>query len=293
MHPTFFFRAAVAVTAAALAAPSLSAQQASFHGIAWGTSPDSVRSVMEGFGYHDVEVDSLGDLRFSTPSAQTVATFSVGRLVAVKVLNAVEARALDSRFAATADSLRAALGAPTDVRAPYVAWARGVSMVWVRKEAAAGDNPPLVTVIYQGPGLVDEMRLRESGKALPALPDGWLALSSNDFERFAIDTASMAARGNGIYRVRLRRSFAAVQPDPSGSFDTLILGWDVDCTRRRLQLRTRTAIRGGRVVRTDSGTTIWVPAAPGTSNAWELDIVCHYVGTSRSTPAGAAAPAGS
>lgn len=280
-------RAALALAALLLPLPG-AGQTFRFEGLDWGTPADTLQARMAALQWRHVRTYETGDLRFRSPEDRVaVAFFGAGRLVGVTVFHPVPAPELDSRHEAVMDSLTRAHGKPAGERAGVPFWLSGLTWLGVRKEEPGEDSLAAVALLFSGPGYSNEMRRRSGVKdPFPALGRAWTVLNVMQEGRLAVDTASISRQGPGVHRVRVRIDYPEVQPDLSGRFDALVYGYDFDCARRRTQMRSRTALLRGARVRHDEGATVWVPVRKGTTEEWQLDVVCQFV-TDRAAARGA------
>ena len=267
------------IAAAALAPSRAAAQQFRFGGVPWGISGDSLRPRVEGLGFRHVRTFENGDMRFRSDADVVVqAGFAGGKLVNVMEVRPIEVTAVEARFAAVTDSLKRALGAPGGTRPLIHLWERAFTYLEVSADSGIGGDPPAVRLWYRGPG-GDQETFQRLGQTdvFAALDSTWVVLARLDDRRLSLEAASIARRPDGSYRARIRIDHTEIQRDPSGSFDNILYGFDIDCAGRRLQMRSRAAYAGKRQVRNDGGTTVWVPVRRGTFNEALLESVCAYV----------------
>lgn len=267
------------IAGAALAPMRAAAQQIKFGDVPWGISADSLRPHAEGLGFRHVRTFENGDMRFrSDADVVLVGVFAAGKLVSVSEARPIGGAAVEARFAAVTDSLKRALGAPAETRPLAALWERGFTFLEVSADSGIGGEPPSVRLWYRGPG--SEAVLQErlgSADPYPALDSVWVVLARADEGRLALEAASIARRADGSYRARIRMDHAKIQEDPTGPYDNILYGFDIDCAGRRLQMRSRAAFAGKRQVRNDSGATIWTPVRRGTFEESLLESVCTYV----------------
>jgi hypothetical protein len=257
------------------------AQPLRFANVPWATAADSVRPRMEALGFRHVRTFETGDLRFRSDGDVVVqAGMAAGRLVNVVELRPAGTEALGSRYSAVLDSMKRVYGAPVEEEAGSAMWQRGFTFLEVHADSAQGDLPAAIRFWYRGPGS-DAEGARRVGtpETFAALDSAWTVLVSVPEGRFALETATISRRPDGSYRTRVRVDYAAVREDPSGSYDTIIYGYDVDCPGNRLQMRSRTVLRKGRQVRSDQGATRWEPTREGTFQRELVRLMCEYVRT--------------
>lgn len=283
MLPLSLRRAAPWVAALSLLAPprAAGAQTLRFANVPWGLVADSVRPRMEALGFRHVRTYETGDLRFRSEGDVLVqAGMAAGKLVNVVELRPVELASLGSRYSAVLDSLKRVYGSPADQEAGSAMWQRGFTFLEVHADSAQGDLPPGIRFWYRGPGSDSEGARRVgTPETFAALDSAWTVLVNVPEGRFALETATISRRPDGSYRTRIRMDYAAVREDASGSYDTIIYGYDVDCPGNRLQMRSRTVLRKGRQIRSDQGTTRWAPTREGTIQRELVRLVCEYVRT--------------
>lgn len=271
--------AGASIAGAALAPSRAAAQQFQFGGVPWGISADSLRPRVEGLGFRHVRTFENGDMRFrSDADVVVLAGFASGKLVSLEEARPIERTALEARFAAVADSLKKALGAPSATRPLGALWERGFTFLEVNADSGSGGEPAAVRLWYRGPGS-DHESLQRLGEVDPftALDSTWVVLARDDDRRLALEAASIVRRTDGSYRTRVRIDHSDMQRDPTGAYDNIIYGFDVDCARRRYQMRSRAAYAGKRQVRNDSGATVWAPLRRGTLEESLVESVCAYV----------------
>lgn len=274
------FARVLAVLAVACCVPStvLAQQEITFSGVPWELAADSFRARLDAAGMRHVRTMENGDLRFRTDAdAVVMAVVRQGRVVAVHASVPAPGDSLGARLRVVVDSLRGVYGEPGLREDTAAAWITGSTRVVVRVHRAPGPTPPHVSYLFTGPGFADEVASRSGVDAsFPALEPGWTLLFVTPEVRYAIDTVSVQRRGPGVYRARLRIDYARPEPDPSGRHDAVIYAAEYDCGRRRMQLRSRTALLAGRRVREDAGATGWLPANANTPFGAQLDYVCRY-----------------
>jgi hypothetical protein len=279
---------ALSVLAAVCCATGAAAaqQEITFAGVPWEVAADSFRARLDAAGMRHVRTMENGDLRFRTDDDVVVMAFvRQGKVVGVNTLVPAPGDSLVARLRVVVDSLRGVYGEPGFRDDTVAAWVAGGTRVMVGVKGASGPAPPHVSYFFAGPGYADEIASRWGvDAAFPALEPGWTLLFISPEERYAIDTVSVQRRGPGVYRARLRIDYAEPNPDPSGRHDTVIYAAEYDCSRRRMQLRSRTALLAGRRVREDAGATGWLPANAATPFGAQLDQVCRYA--QQTPPAG-------
>jgi hypothetical protein len=92
-------------------------------------------------------------------------------------------------------------------------------------------------------------------RAFAAPPAGWVVLTEGPSDRWLLDSASVRAKGAGVYAGTVRIETGATQPSPYGRMDGMRMQFDVDCTGLRARVTGAAAQLRGR----DLG-TIPVPA---------------------------------
>ena len=93
-------------------------------------------------------------------------------------------------------------------------------------------------------------------RAFAALPAGWVLLTEGESDRWLLDSASVRAKGAGVYSGTVRIETGATQDSPYGRMDGMRMQFDVDCSNLRARVTGAAAQLRGR----DLG-TIPVPAA--------------------------------
>ena len=274
------YAAGCAAAFALLALPrAAGAQQFRFQNVPWGITADSVRPRMEALGFRHVRTYENGDMRFRSDADVVIgAAMEMGKLVHIVESHPLVSGSLDARFSAVVDSLKQVYGTPDDTRPLAALWQRGFTYLQLHADSARGSEPAGIRFWWRGPGGdAAAMRRAGEGDSFAPLDSAWLVLVSMPERRLAIETASISRRADGSYRTRIRIDHAQMQHDPTGSFDALIYGYDVDCAGNRLQMRSRTAFVRGRQVRSDGGATVWVPTRQGTMQREVVRLVCEYV----------------
>ncbi len=98
------------------------------------------------------------------------------------------------------------------------------------------------------------------GRALPAaaalaeprahgsgpVPAGWVLMVQVGNGRSLLDSASMVAKGNGVYATRSRSEIVPSGVSAWGLYDGLEMRADVDCLRQRIRVTAGTFQAGGR-----------------------------------------------
>jgi hypothetical protein len=77
---------------------------------------------------------------------------------------------------------------------------------------------------------------------------GWVVVSDGDADRWLLDSASVRAKGAGIYAATVRVENGAPQPGPVGRMDAVRMQFDVDCVGVRARITGVTAMLQGREV---------------------------------------------
>jgi hypothetical protein len=275
-------RAAARVAALALLAclPRMAqAQQFRFADLPWGMAADSVRPRVEALGYRHVRTYENGDLRFrSDGDVVVMAGVAAGKVVSYLAFHPLTDGAIEARFNAVIDSLTKVYGAPGGTRPLAALWQRGFTYLEVFTDTAQGEQPAGVSLWFRGPeGFAEMMRRGGSEDSYAPLDSAWVILGRDERMRFAVEAASISRRPDGSYRARIRMDHATVQEDPTGRYDAIIYGFDFDCARRRLQMRSRTALFRGRQIRSENGATVWTPVRNGTPQAELVSVVCEHV----------------
>jgi hypothetical protein len=229
-------------------ATALSAQQIALSGVPWGAPADSVRARLEAGGYAFERASDSGDHLYRRgDGAWVAATLRAGRAIGFAFTDAARGDGVDARYAALADSLRAALGEPDESGKqgseprPALLWVAGLASVelWVE-----GPSPTRqVVVSWRGPGWHDEMARRREE---PLPPAGFTIVGTSPFLRIAIDTttgAGQRARFRIEYRQPVTPNVGGVQQEP---MDVAEYEMDVDCAGRRTRLVARTTFLEGR-----------------------------------------------
>lgn len=132
-------------------------------------------------------------------------------------------------------------------------------------------------VAGRGPAVVAQPTQRRSFGAVPA---GWVVVSESDEARWSVDTASVRAKGGGVYAATVRVETGAPQPSPVGRMDGMRTQFEVDCTGLRARITSGTAQFQGR----DVGA---VPVPPAQA-AWTavsgnpaVDFICRLAAERR------------
>lgn len=110
-----------------------------------------------------------------------------------------------------------------------------------------------------------------------AVPAGWVLVAQLGDGRSLLDSASVAAMGNGMYAATSRIEFVPARATPYGLYDGMKMDLEVDCPRRRMRVTAGTLQAGGR----DLGA---IPVASARA-AWVSDegvplvaVVCRVAG---------------
>lgn len=83
-------------------------------------------------------------------------------------------------------------------------------------------------------------------RSFGAVPAGWIVVGESDEGRWVLDSASVAAKGGGIYTATIRTESGASQPSPYGRWDALKMRVEVDCPGKRMRVTAGTLQAGGR-----------------------------------------------
>lgn len=230
----------------ALAAAPLSAQRMAFPGIPWGAPADTVRARLEARGYTFERALDTGDHVYlrADSGAWVRADLRGGRAIGFALFDRAEGTGVDARYAALADSLRAALGAPDetgDDARKSLEWMAGLASMELSFDGHGAFRR--VELAWRGPGWIDEMARREGE---PPLPAGFTLVGSSVFMRIAVDTTG-AGGGRGRFRIEypvpVTPTVAGEKQDPVDAVEYEI---DVDCAGRRTRLVSRTTFLEGR-----------------------------------------------
>lgn len=269
----------LAAVVIAITAGSGSAQGITFAGVPWTSTPDTVQARLEAAGWRHVRTWPDGTLRFRGEGDELLhAQMQQGKLVAIWVREpGADPAALQARTRVLADSFNARFGTPVHDRA-RTWWSRGMTGVVLQTVPADQDGPPAVLLQYVGPGFPQMGMEPGEPDPFPTLPEQWVVVSGRPgIERVALDTAVIQRRPDGSYRASLRVDYVQVVPDPSGAYDQIVYGFDIDCRQQRVMMRSRVVFRAGRQVRADQGVTVWAPARGNTRNGYLREAVCTYV----------------
>jgi hypothetical protein len=263
-------------------AEAAAAQKLAYHGIPWGGPVDGVRGPLQAQGYAFRSEMDGGDLQFARDDGTLLqAEARNGRLIGFTLTDAARGDAVNERFHALADSLRAELGEPDESvdegTQPARVWEAGRWSVRVQISRATGERA--AQVAWRGPGWFDEMD-RRAGR--PPLPAGFTTVTLTPFVRIAVDTTVNARRAAGSMRGRFRiEYFQPITPSLGGvaqdPLDAAEYEMDFDCAARRTRLISRTTFLEG----TRQGTNRpvnqpWTsPSQPESHYARGLDAVCR------------------
>jgi hypothetical protein len=239
-----------------------------FSGIPWRLAGDSARRLIEQRGFTWSREIEDGDVEYSrADGALLLSTLQNGRLVGVTLIDPTRGAAVNARFQAVADSLRAALGPPDTANARFATWERALTSVDV--ENAVTGTARHVEIRWHGPGWYDEINRRAEYERpgevnFSPRPAGYTIVSANGFARIAVDTTRLVRRG-GVLHGRFRIEYVRTVGPDSAMYDTAEYDMDFDCAGNRTRLTSRTTLLSGRIRRAETFHTLpWeTPTADG------------------------------
>jgi hypothetical protein len=110
-----------------------------------------------------------------------------------------------------------------------------------------------------------------------AVPAGWVLVSQMSDGRALLDSASVVAKGNGVYAATLRTEFSPSRSTPAGLYDGMEMRLEVDCPGQRMRATAGKLQAGGRDLRA-------IPV-PRSQSEWStgrglavVDVVCRIAG---------------
>jgi hypothetical protein len=288
-HPTVRMRRALLSAAAFLAllpsAPLQGQQRIIFAGLPWGLPADSVRPRLEALGWRFIRTAEHGDPVFQRDSVRAQAVIANGRLVQVNAVHPTRAANRQARLRFLVDSLPSLYGPPSNTTEDGSAWEGNLSSLAVTR-AVAGQSA--VMVVYLSAAAEHELNRRAGTRdPYPALTGGWIELARTSDRRMAVDTGTIAAVGQGVYRARVRFDRLEPQIGAGKRYDAIMYMGDHDCTGRRMIARGLALYFQGQLVE-EVGDSRWRPIDSANNEDLQMDLVCaiaaEYLGIPPTTP---------
>jgi len=248
-----FSRSLLIAAAACVALTAPAAAQLTFGGVAWGTPAAQARARFAEQGYRFRGADQDGDLVFWGPQrSELVVTLAPAGVAGVALEwpgTAAQARA---RYAALADSLRRALGAPTTREEGSVAWERGGARLsaWHGGTGDAARAGPTAGLTARGPGFDAEIERRSDAERAESdrreqgeqprdtlLVGDWMRVYSDTRVLASFDSAGSVRVGPAVYRTRIRESWMFTRRLENGTkYDGAVRTVEIDCGGMRERL---------------------------------------------------------
>lgn len=261
----------VAAFLALLPLAPLQGQRITFAGLPWGLPADSVGPRLEALGWRFIRRAEHGDPVFQRDSVRAQAVIANGRLVQVNAVHPTRAANRQARLRFLVDSLASIYGPPSNTTENGSSWEGNLSSLAVTRVV---QGQTAVMVVYLSAAAGHERDRRAGGAdPFPALRDGWIELARTSARRMSVDTASISALGEGVYRAAIRFELARPETLTRQPYDAMSYQGDYDCTRQRMLARGLTIYMQGRIIEQlgDSG---WRPTGRGSGEEMQMELVC-------------------
>jgi hypothetical protein len=277
----------------ACAAHPLRAQDdLTFQGVPWGGDPARTAAALRAAGLQPDKTHAADppDANYLSPEGLMVtALFSAdNRLVGmVTEMSAPRAEVADFFARSRRDGV-SRLGAPAFDEPGHLEWQRGET-AFVLEVAEDGDDATL-SVLYTGPGYLEEMARREPADAgytvgapadeaaeFPALEARWRVIGQDDTQRTSYDQATLRPQGNRVVQAWMRTDFLEPRTGPF-TYDQLSSLLEIDCAQSRARTVSATFRLNGQAVHSVTDAAPWRVLEPETAAETIAAAVCSTAG---------------